>query len=166
MTRSGQVSSPEPKASRPHMQGYGVPKWLKGALPWKWARERLSKSHNYWLTTVRPDGAPHTMVVWGIWLDGAYYFSTSATSRKARNLQRNPDCVVCNENAEEAVIVEGIAHKLDESEIPALAFSDYKAKYGWELDPERGPVYVVRPKAVFAMPEKQFPKGVTRWKFE
>jgi len=156
----------EPKASRPRMAGYGVPKSLKGALTWKWARKRLSESHNYWLTTVRPDGTPHTMVVWGLWLGGAYYFSTGATSRKARNLQQNPNCVVCNENAEEAVIVEGIARKLAESEIPQQAFANYKAKYGWELDPQRGPVYMVRPRTVFAMPEKQFPEGVTRWKFE
>ena len=106
------------------------------------------------------------MLVWGIWLDGAYYFSTGATSRKARNLQQNSNCVVCNESAEEAVIIEGTARKLGDSEIPSQAFSDYKAKYGWELDPNRGPVHVVRPKTVFAMPEKLFPKGVTRWKFE
>jgi len=148
------------------MQGYGVPESLEGALPWEWARKRLSESHHYWLTTVRPDGAPHTMVVWGIWLDEAYYFSTGAGTRKAHNLQQNPNCIVCNENAEEAVVVEGIARKLDESETPAQAFANYKAKYGWELDPQRGRVYMVRPKTVFAMPEKQFPKGVTRWKFE
>jgi hypothetical protein len=148
------------------MSGYGVPKSLKGALPWKWAHDRISKSHNYWLTTVRPDGSPHTMVVWGIWLDAAFYFSTSATSRKARNLQQNQHCVICSENAEEAVIVEGIARKLPERDIPTGAFTDYKAKYAWELDPKRGPVFVVRPNVVFAMPEKQFPKGVTRWKFE
>jgi pyridoxine/pyridoxamine 5'-phosphate oxidase len=129
------------------------------------ARERLSKSHNYWLTTVRPHGAPHTMVVWGIWLDGAFHFSTSATSRKARNLQQSPGCVVCTENAEEAVIMEGVAHKLDDDHIPEEAFTDYKAKYGWELDPRRGPVYKVCPETVFAMPEKLFPKGVTRWTF-
>jgi hypothetical protein len=29
-----------------------------------------------------------------------------------------------------------------------------------------GPVYEVAPKTVFAIPEKQFPKAVTRWKFE
>jgi nitroimidazol reductase NimA-like FMN-containing flavoprotein (pyridoxamine 5'-phosphate oxidase superfamily) len=143
-----------------------VPETLAGVLPWKWAHDRISKSHNYWITTVRPDGSPHTMLVWGIWLDGAYYFSTSATSRKARNLQHNSNCVVCSENAEEAVIVEGSAHKLAERSIPHAAFADYKAKYGWELDPKRGPVFLVRPNVVFAMPEKQFPKGVTRWKFE
>ena len=155
-----------PKASRPHMAGYGVPESLEGSLPWEWARERISKSHNYWLTTVRPDGAPHTMVVWGIWLDGAYYFSTSATSRKGRNLQQNPNCVVCTENAEEAVIIQGVARKLDDDKIPQQAFTDYKAKYAWELDPKMGPVYEVAPKTVFAIPEKQFPKAVTRWKFE
>ena len=94
-------------------------------------------------------------------------FSTSATSRKARNLlQQNPHCVVCTENAEEAVIIEGVARNLDDDKIPPQAFIDYKAKYAWELDPKMGPVHEVRPKTVFAMPEKQFPKGVTCWKFE
>ena len=156
----------EPRASRPLMKGYGVPKSLEGALPWTWAQERIATSHNYWLTTVRPGGVPHTMLVWGVWLDGAFYFSTSATSRKARNLQQNSNCVVCNENAEEAVIIEGVACKLSESEIPRQAFIDYKRKYGWDLDPKMGPVQKVSPKTVFAMPEKLFPKGVTRWKFE
>ena len=155
-----------PKASRPDMKGYGVPQSMKGALPWSWAEERIRKSHNYWLTTVRPDRTPHTMVVWGVWLDGAFYFSTSTTSRKGRNLKQNPNCVVCNENAEEAVIVEGVARRLNDSEIPQQAFTDYKAKYDWELDPKMGPVHAVHPRTVFAMPEKLFPKGVTRWKFE
>lgn len=161
-----ETTGPQPKASRPQMAGYGVPESLNGAVPWEWAEERLSKSHNYWLTSVRPNGAPHTMVVWGIWLDGAYYFSTGATTRKAQNLQQNPNCVVCTENAEEAVIVESVARKLTDDTIPEQAFADYKAKYGWDLDPKRGPVYEVRPTTVFAMPEKQFPQGVTRWKFE
>ena len=156
----------EPKASRPQMVGYGVPESLEGALPWAWAQERITRSHNYWLTTVRPDGAPHAMPVWAIWLEGGLYFSTGGTSRKARNLEQNPNCVVCNENAEEAVIVEGTAHRLSENEIPVTAFRDYKTKYGWELDPKRGPVYEVRPRIVFAMPEKQFPNSVTRWSFE
>src|SRR5215472_14126902 len=156
----------EPKASRPRMQGYGVPKSMKGALPWDWAEKRLTESHNYWLTSAGANGSPHTMPVWGIWLDNAYYFSTGSTTRKARNLKQNPTCVVCNEKAEEAVIVEGVAQQLKEGEIPKRAFSDYKKKYGWELDPQRGPVWVVRPKVVFAMPEELFPEGATRWKFE
>lgn len=145
------------------MRGYGVPKSLKGALPWEWARQRLVASHNYFIVSVRPNGAPHMMPVWGIWLEEAFYFSTAESSRKARNLKRNPHCVVSTENAEEAVIVEGVARRLVAKEIPPQAFTNYKAKYGWELDPKH--VIVVHPQVVFAMPEKQFPKAVTRWQF-
>ena len=166
MAKTGKPAKSAPKASRPRMKSYGVPESLKGVLPWSWAEERLTSSHNYWLTTVRPECAPHTMPVWGVWVDNAFYFSTSATSRKGRNLQQNSNCIVCNENAQEAVIVEGVARKLNDGEIPPQAFTHYKAKYKWELDPKLGPVHVVSPRTVFAMPEKQFPKAVTRWKFE
>jgi hypothetical protein len=91
---------------------------------------------------------------------GAY--GTGAHTRKARNLADNPRCVICNEDAEEAVIVEGVARKLDESAVPPQVRSDYRAKYGWEL---QGSVFEVRPRVVFAMPEEQFPGGVTRWTF-
>ncbi len=91
-----------PKATRPHMPGYGLPTGSKGLLPWKWAEERLSRSHNYWLTTSRPDARPHSMIVWGIWVEGRFYFSTGAASRKAKNLGLNPHCIVCTEKAAEA----------------------------------------------------------------
>src|SRR4030081_968866 len=99
----------KPRASRPHMPGYGLPTAGTGLLPWSWAEQRLKKSHNYWITTVKPDGSPHTMVVWGLWIDGQFLFSTGRKSRKARNLAKNPNCVVSTEHAHEAVIVEGTA---------------------------------------------------------
>jgi nitroimidazol reductase NimA-like FMN-containing flavoprotein (pyridoxamine 5'-phosphate oxidase superfamily) len=145
---------------------YGIPKTMEGALPWDWARDRLTSSHNYLIATVRPDSRPHIMVVWGIWLENAYYFSTGSKTRKAKNLAENSNCVVCNENVEEAVIVEGQARQLAVSEIPEAAFTLYLKKYGWKLDPDLGPVFKVTPQAVFAMPEKLFPKGATRWRFE
>ena len=145
---------------------YGIPKAMKGILPWEWARERLTKSHNYLITTVRPDGRPHTMVVWGVWLDNAYYFSTGAATRKARNLADNPNCVLCDENVEEAVIVEGSARQVPADKVPQAAFDLYFKKYGWKLDPEMGPVFVITPRVVFAMPEKLFPAGATRWVFD
>jgi nitroimidazol reductase NimA-like FMN-containing flavoprotein (pyridoxamine 5'-phosphate oxidase superfamily) len=144
---------------------YGIPQAMEGSLPWEWAVERLTKSHNYLITTVRRDARPHTMVVWGIWLGDAYYFSTGATTLKARNLSANPNCVVCAENINEAVIVEGQARQLSDDEIPRPAFDLYKKKYKWKLDPEMGPVFQVTPRVVFAMPEKLFPAGATRWVF-
>src|SRR5205814_5468060 len=112
-TKRKSASKRAPRSSRPHMPGYGLPQGNKGLLPWSWAEQRLKKSHNYWITTVKPDGSPHTMVVWGMWQDGRFLFSTGSKSRKARNLAENPKCIVCTENAAEAVIVEGIAEIAD-----------------------------------------------------
>ena len=89
------------------MPGYGLPKGKEGLLPWTWAEQRLKRSHNYWISTTRPDGRPHMMVIWGLWMDGAFYFSSGAESRKARNLAKNPHCVIGTEKADEAVVVEG-----------------------------------------------------------
>jgi nitroimidazol reductase NimA-like FMN-containing flavoprotein (pyridoxamine 5'-phosphate oxidase superfamily) len=156
-----------PTASRPVMPAvYGIPKAMEGSLNWVWANQRLTDSHNYLITTVRPDSRPHTMVMHGIWFNNAYYFSTGASTRKAKNLAANPNCVVCNEDVEEAVIVEGKATQLSVEQIPEPAFALYKKKYGWKLDPEMGPVFKVSPHVVFAMPEKLFPAGATRWVFE
>ncbi len=52
------------------MPGYGLLDAAQGAglLPWSWAVERLQRSHDYWVATVRPDGPPHVMPVWGVWM--------------------------------------------------------------------------------------------------
>ena len=147
------------------MPGYGLPKGTKGLLPWKWAEERLEKSHNYWITTVRPDGSPHTMVVWGLWLNGAFCFSTGKQSRKARNLAENPRCIVCTERADEAVIVEGQASLTKET--PQLKFfANYQKKYKFDMSSmQEEPIYQVRPRRAFGLYEKKFMGVATRWTF-
>ena len=162
--RSGHGNAP--RAARPHMTGYGLPKGRKGLLPWTWAQRRLARSHNYWLITVRPNRRPHAMPVWGIWVEDVFYFSTGRKSRKARNLARNPYCVVCNEQADQAVIVEGVARKVTNGARLLRLSAPYHAKYKpWKLDPEMGPVYAVRPRVAFAMYEKRFVEAATRWRF-
>lgn len=170
-TKKVSRSSATPKASRPQATGYGFPETTKGLLPWSWAEQRLKKSHNYWITTVKPDGSPHTMVVWGLWQDGRFLFSTGSKSRKARNLEKNPNCIVCNEHAHEAIIVEGtaeIAHVAARRKMLPL----YERKYKFDMSTMKDdilsmkePVFAVRPRVVFAMWEKHFQSKSTRWKF-
>ncbi len=158
-----------PVASRPHMPGYAIAPAEdgKGLLPWSWAVERLSASHNYWLATTRPDGRPHAMPVWGVWLNDAFYFSTSQRSRKARNLATNAQCVVCTEHADEAVIVEGIAEEVNGDSTLRTFAEVYNEKYSWEMDPHQGGIYAVNPTVVFAFIEvpDDFPQTATRWQF-
>ncbi len=147
------------------MPGYGVSKSAKGMLAWKWARARLERAHDYYIATTRPGGAPHLMPVWGLWLDGAFYFSTGDESVKARNLAANSRCVLSTERADEAVIVEGTAAKLAPSKIPRQFFAGYKKKYGWEMKGE--PVYRVEPRVAFGFIEAadDFAATATRWQF-
>ena len=145
------------------MPGYGLPAGTKGLLAWSWAEKRLVASHNYYLTTVRPDGTPHVMPLWGIWVNGRFYFSTGATSVKARNLAANRACVVCTENAAEAVVVEGTATPMADAARLAQVAPHYAKKYkSFTLDPKMGPIFEVRPKVVFGLSEKDF-KNTTRW---
>ncbi len=171
-----------PRVSRPFMPGYGLPEGSKGLLPWTWAEQRLKKSHNYWITTVKPGGslqdsssqnvAPHTMVVWGLWQDGRFLFSTGGKSRKARNLAQNTNCVVCTEHAHEAVIIEGTAEIVD---VPARRkfLPKYQRKYNFDMSkmkPDilsmKEPIFAVRPRVVFGLWEKEFIEKSTRWTFE
>src|ERR1700688_2096792 len=163
----------KPRANRPHMPGYGLPTAATaGLLPVSWAEQRLKKSHNYWITTAKPDGAPHTMVVWGLWQDGRFLFSTGSKSRKARNLAQNANCVLCTELAQEAVIVEGTAEIAD-----VLArrkfLPKYERKYKFDMSAMKQdilsmkePVFAVRPRVVFGLWEKHFIEKSTRWTFE
>lgn len=155
-----------PKASRPRIPGYPLPEHDKGLLPWKWADQRLAKSHNYWITTTRADGRPHTMVVWGLWLQNTFYFSTGRQSQKSRNLEANPACVVCNENAAEAVIVEGVARELREPAQRKRFFRTYERKYDFDMSSyEKEPIWAVRPVKVFGLSEKLSLNRATRWRF-
>ena len=105
-------------------------------------------------------------VRWGIWVEHRFYFSTGATSRKARNLAANPSCVVCTEKSAEAVVVEGTASPVDSPERIAALSPHYAKKYkGFTLDPKMGPIFEVRPKVAFGLREKTF-KSTTRWLFE
>jgi len=165
--------SKSPKVTRPDMPNYGLATSKKGLLPWKWAEDRLKKSRQFWIATTRPDGRPHVMVIWALWFDGALYFATGSTSRKAKNLAANPHCTICTENAAEAVIIEGTTET--EKDIARIRefLKIYEKKYKFDMSGMAGdmtdlkePVFSLRPRVAFGMVEKTFTKSATRWIFD
>jgi len=160
-----------PAASRPSLPSpYGLlgPTEGQGLLPWSWASERLTRSRGYWLATTRPDGRPHVAVVWGVWLHDRFYFATSTASRKARNLAANPNCVVCPEQADEAVILEGVAAEVLDTALLQQFQDAYTAKYQEAIDTVQFSLYDVRPLIAFAFVSDAvvFPRTATRWQFD
>ena len=167
-------SSVEPERSRPWMpDGYGVPTDDEGILPWSWAVERLENARNYWFSTVRPDGRPHAMPAWAVWLDDALYFEGSPETRRARNIATNPAIAVHLESGDDVVILEGEAReagKPDRALAERLAAA-FAAKYAASHDYrpgtdqwDNGGLWILRPRVAFAW--DKFPQGVTRWRFD
>lgn len=146
---------------------YGIAPDREGLLPWSWAEERLAAARNYWLATTRPDGRPHVMPVWGLWLDGALVFSTARRSRKARNLAVRPEAVAHLESGDEVVILEGPVHAVTDAALLARFVDAYTAKYQFRPDPHDTAVgvYALRPHTAFAWRERDFPASATRWRF-
>jgi len=159
-----------PKAGRPVMpKAYGLkgPRSGSGLMSWSQATAQLAQARNYWVNTVRADGAPHAMPVWGVWLDNRLLFSTSRASQKGRNLARDPRLVVHLESGDEVVILDGLAYQ--ENDVGQLArFAEaYDAKYHFRPDihDRENVIFAVRPKVAFGWLEKDFPGGATRWVF-
>lgn len=159
-------SNPVPRTERPQIPDYGISKSKTGLLPWKWAVKSLSESREYWIITVRPDGRPHAMIIWGVWCDGAFWFGTGKNTQKARNLARNPNCIVGTQKASEAVILEGLAERITDAAVIRKLGPTSLKKYGMSGSDGAEPVYRVRPKRVFGLIEKTFPKTATRWTFD
>ena len=160
-----------PKADRPRMPaGFGLPKTGRGMLRWEDATEQLAKAQNYWVGTTRPDGRPHVMPVWGLWVLGHFYFGTDRSSRKARNLEANPAVIVHLDSADDVVIVEGkavIVEKLDDVLLKEMDRESF-AKYGMHvMGQPRGNevIYRLEPRVAFGWQLKDFPRSATRWTF-
>jgi nitroimidazol reductase NimA-like FMN-containing flavoprotein (pyridoxamine 5'-phosphate oxidase superfamily) len=157
----------QPKADRPFAPGYGIvgAEEGKGLLPWAWVARKMNNCRTFWLATIHAGRErPHVMPVWGVWLDGAFFFSTGRKSRKGQNLAANPACTVANDDGAEAVVVEGLAAQVeDPAALERIAIA-YKKKY--KMDPRSmgEPIFRVQPSRVFGFVERTFPQSATRWK--
>lgn len=160
------------------MDGYGVTDDPEGLLPWSWAEERLG-GRNYWFVTVRPDGRPHSMPVWGVWMPERqrWGFGCSPDSQKARNLSANPAVVVTTEDTVELVSIEGTAIPVSgDDAVPMIeAWVD---KYGDEIEVvdeasreqardflRQGAMFEITPTRAFGLIERpdEFAAAATRW---
>lgn len=164
---------PEPTVRHPYWPDalQNPPQSTKNLKPWAWALERLNNSHNYWIATSRPDGSPHLMIVWGIWFEEAFWFSTGPRTRKTKNISVNPRCVIATEDAAEAIILEGVAEEIDDRTVWKHFADPYNRKYGGNLLPmlesSGGCVFRVRPRVAFGQDEhaENFVDAATRWQF-
>jgi hypothetical protein len=73
--------------------------------------------HTTWIATIDADGSPHVTGIGSLWLDGAFIFETGRSSRKGRNLERDPRCTISLSLEAFDLVVEGQAELVTD---PAL----------------------------------------------
>ena len=143
---------------------YGIPDTGEGMLPWEFVEATLASDRSYWVTTIRPDGRPHVRPTWGVWVEGTFYCGGGERTRWVRNLATNPEIVVHRESAEEVVIIEGTAVRIDEKSADHDLIDRLDAAYEAKYDiPHGTPFFAVHPDTVFAWSD--YPTDATKWTF-
>ncbi|NYJ05179.1 pyridoxamine 5'-phosphate oxidase family protein [Petropleomorpha daqingensis] len=138
-------------------------------------------SRTTWLTTLNEDGSPHVTAVGALWLDGAFWFQTGATTRKGRNVARDPRCSVAVSVRDADIVVEGDAARVTEPGALARIARAW-ADGGWPAEPDasgtgitapfnapsQGPppwlVYRIEPRSATAVVSAE-PGGLSRFRF-
>ncbi|MDH3293228.1 MAG: pyridoxamine 5'-phosphate oxidase family protein [Acidimicrobiia bacterium] len=160
---------------RPIMpDGYGVPVSADGLRSWSGVEQQLIEAMHVWLATTRPDGRPHVVPRWGVWLDRRFWYDGSPDTVHARNLRTNPACSLNLESGADVVIVEGTSKPSVPifGELGERLSEAFGQKYGgrgyspapdaWS-GPEAGGMLVFTPHK--AMAWRDFPLDVTRFHF-
>jgi hypothetical protein len=137
--------------------------------------------HSTWVATIDADGSPHVNAIGSLWLDGVFYFETGRTSRKGRNLARDPRCTISLALHDFDLVVEGEAELVTDPAVVADIAARYRAE-GWPAAvdetgtaltaefsaPSAGPppwhVYRVVPKTATVVGTVE-PGGATRFRF-
>jgi hypothetical protein len=119
-----------PKVSRPHFpKGYlENPTTL---LAWDRVERRLVEAIHYWICSVRPDGRPHVVPRWGVWVDGMFFYDGSPETRHAKNIALNPHVSLHLESGAQALILNGkaAAHAKPDPDLARKLSKDYRRKY-------------------------------------
>src|SRR5260370_3263151 len=145
---------------------YGAKK-RKEYLPWSQAEERLVRSRNYWICTSRPDGRPHSIPLWGMWVEGALYFGTARATRKSRNLVQNPAVSVHLESGDDVIILEGKATEVSDPATFKKLDAASRAKYKMPVVmlPAESGIYSARPTVGLSWLAKHRPATAQRMQF-
>ena len=137
--------------------------------------------HTCWLSSINPDGSPHTAGVGALWVDGSFWFETGAQTRKGKNIARDARCTLSVATEEFDVVVEGDARRVTEPAVVAAMAARWAAG-GWPVRVDdtgtaltaeysapsagRPPwfVYQLTPRDATALLTVE-PGGATRWRF-
>jgi hypothetical protein len=165
-------SSRQPIPRRPRIpEGYGQtrsdnpPGTLLG---WPTVEDWLLNARTYWVTTTCPDGRPHAVPLWGVWIGDALGFSTGAETATARNLSTNSSALAHPGNGDQVAIIEGTVEGFPKGSALTDFAEQYRRKYNWAFDPDAppGPIFRLTADRVLSWDaETDLVQTMSRWEF-
>ena len=171
-------------SERPPNETTNLDRYGNEPLPWSRARGLLAATgrakDTWYLGTTTPAGRPHATGVGALWHEGELYFTSGATTRKSRNLARNPaaslsisleglDLVFEGDvtRITDSTTLETVAHRYREGGWPVSAAED--ALTAPFSAPSAGAppwqVYRLGFDTVYGVATEE-PNGATRWRFD
>jgi hypothetical protein len=166
------------------VKNLSLPVYGLDTLDWEEVEKAVASAvagpeRSWFLTTLNPDGAPHTTGFGHVWLDGGLYFTTGPGIRKTRNLEADPRCSVAAPIPGYDVTIDGEAHRVTDPAVVARVAAVY-AGIGWPAvadgdvvtapfsAPSAGPgpwqVFRIEVLAAVALKTVE-PHGATKWWF-
>ena len=154
------------------------------AIPWSRVEQQLEgkqdQHRTFWLATTNPDGSPHVAGTGALWSDGKIYFVSGPKTRKSRNVDADPRCVLSITLRDIDLVVEGTAARVTDQATLDRLTRLYREE-GWPAEvrdgsivapysaPSAGPapwdLYEVTPTSATGVASDE-PHGATRWRFE
>ena len=110
------------------------------ATEWTAVREELISAQQFWVTTVRADGRPHTTPLVAVWLDDEGFFCTGENEQKAVNLRGNRNVILmtgCNHWDQGLdVVIEGVAERITDDAMLRRLADEWRKKWEgqWQFD--------------------------------
>lgn len=148
---------------------------------WLDAQAQFQQATKYWLTTINPNGKPHVMPIFSIWLDDCVYFTSNPDAQKAKNIAQNPHCVITADGKTLDVIIEGEVQRVTDKDTLEKVRQRYADKYNWPITvdgdaytaPYAAPsagnppyqLYEIRLTKAFGFGTDEI-YGATRWEFD
>jgi hypothetical protein len=150
--------------------------------PWAHTLDAIRRLQKFTLCTVRADGRPHATPLLAVWAMDGMTFTTRKDEQKAKNLTRNPKCILTagtNTLTGDDYVIEGTASLISDKERLATIATAFEQTYGWHLTREDGTwhgmadairsggtnTYFVQPSIIFAFGNGQ-PFSQTRYHFD
>ena len=164
----------QPKRDRPHLPDGYISKAPKGMMTWPAVKKILTTFPYLWIGTTSPDGKPHMVQQWGVWVDDVLYFEGSEETRWARNLARDPRLAFGVNVADKAAYGEAMVDVLrgPDRKLATQIAKQYAAKYGrvFKYRPkpeqyEKGYVFRARPTKLIAFDVRKFNSSAARFSF-